>query len=142
VTPLLIDANLSPEIAVFLRVTLGLDAVHLKERGLAALPDGDVLLLAKQEGRVIVTCDLDFGEIYGRWERGRIGVIVLRLENQAPTSVNPVLARFFRHEAADINLATSLVVLDGKRTRVVSARLAAAPPCRQWASSLRPGRIR
>jgi predicted nuclease of predicted toxin-antitoxin system len=121
VTPLLFDANLSPEVAVFLNLTFGFDAVHLRTRGLAGLPDGDVLALAKREGRVIVTCDLDFGEIYRRWERGQIGVIVLRLENETPASVNPVLARFFRQEAANIDLATSLVVLDGNRTRVVSA---------------------
>lgn len=120
-TPLLIDANPSPDIAVFLNVTLGLDAVHLRTRGLAGLSDAEIVLLAKREGRVIVTCDLDFGEIYSRWERGKIGVIVLRLEDQAPTSVNPVLVRFFRQEAADIDLAMSLVVRDGKRTRVVAA---------------------
>lgn len=121
-TPLLIDANLSPDTAVYLRSALGFDAVHLRTLGLGELSDDEVVALAKREGRVVITFDLDYGEIYRRWESGHIGVILLRLEDQTASSVNGVLARFFRLEAAAIDIATSLVVLDGARTRVVTAQ--------------------
>lgn len=121
-TPVLLDANVSPEIEAFLNSTFGLDAVHLRTLGLGKLSDDEIVLLAQREGRVIVTFDLDFGEMYSRGERGRFGVVVLRLEDQSPSYVKRVLERFFRQEAADINLTSSLVVLDGSRTRVVDAR--------------------
>src|SRR5512144_2177385 len=43
---------------------------------------------AKREQRVIVTLDQDFGEIYYLRERGRVGVLVLRLRDQTVASVN------------------------------------------------------
>src|SRR5512144_2037746 len=76
---------------------------------------------AKREQRVIVTLDQDFGEIYYLRERGRVGVLVLRLRDQTVASVNRVLAAFFHTQAHDIDLDTSLVVLDEHQVRVVRA---------------------
>ena len=59
----LLDANISPETAEFLRTTLGLDAVALPREQLT-LKDPEIVALAKVQGRVIVTFDLDFGELY------------------------------------------------------------------------------
>lgn len=42
------------------------DAVHLRERGLARLPDEQVLELAFAESRILLTFDLDFGEMCSR----------------------------------------------------------------------------
>jgi predicted nuclease of predicted toxin-antitoxin system len=61
---LLLDANLSPETREHLVARHGLDVVDLITRRQAGLSDADVVALAKAEGRVIVTFDLDFGEIY------------------------------------------------------------------------------
>lgn len=121
-TPLLLDANLSPDTGTYLRTELAFDAIHLRTIGLGELSDDEVVTLAKREGRVIITFDLDYGEIYKRWERGQIGVILLRLEDQTSSSVNRVLDRFFRQDAPGIDLTSSLVILDEARTRVVGAR--------------------
>lgn len=121
-TPLLLDANLSPLSAHYLTSRFAFDVAHLRTLGLGELSDDEVVALARREGRTIVTFDLDFGDIYRRWERGRFGVILLRLDDQTSSAVNRVLDRFFRLEAANIDLVTSLVVLDGKRTRVVGPR--------------------
>jgi predicted nuclease of predicted toxin-antitoxin system len=41
----------------------GADAVHLRELGLQTLPDGQILAKAAEEDRVVLTFDLDFGDL-------------------------------------------------------------------------------
>jgi predicted nuclease of predicted toxin-antitoxin system len=118
--PFLLDANLSPETTSFLVAAFGIDVTDLMSRGLSHLRDIEVVELAKREGRVIITFDLDLGEIYHRKERGRLGVIMLRLNDQTIEAVNSVLDRFFRTQAATIPLERSLVVIDETRVRIVS----------------------
>ncbi len=116
----LLDANLSPETAQYLGATLGLDVLDLAGQGLGRLTDGAVVALAQRQQRVIITLDMDFGELYHRRERGRLGVIIHRLRDESIESVNAVLCRFFRGHAAEIDLARSLVVLDEARVRIRS----------------------
>jgi predicted nuclease of predicted toxin-antitoxin system len=118
VSKFLLDVNMSPETQAFLRETFGFDVIRSSP---PTLPDEDIVKLAKQEQRVVITQDLDFGEIYYLRERGRLGVIVLRLTDQTVESVNRVLATFFRAQAEAIPLSTSLVVIDEHHFRVVLA---------------------
>jgi predicted nuclease of predicted toxin-antitoxin system len=118
--PFLLDANLSPETRAFLVASFNLDVTDLVSLGLSHMRDVDVVELAKREGRVIITFDLDLGEIYHRKERGRLGVTILRLADQTIESVNNVLRRFFQTQAATIPLERSLIVVDESRIRVVS----------------------
>jgi predicted nuclease of predicted toxin-antitoxin system len=117
--PFLVDANLSPKLADFLVAEFGFDVESLRTLGLGHLPDVDVVELAKQQGRVIITLDDDFGEIYFRRERGNIGVIYLKVQDQANSVVTRVIERFFRTMDAEIDLARSLVVITEHRVRVV-----------------------
>ena len=41
----------------------GHDAVHLRDQGLHRLPDPEIFLKAAREERIVLTFDLDFGEI-------------------------------------------------------------------------------
>src|SRR5262249_16233728 len=118
--PFLLDANLSPETRVFLVESFGVDVTDLMSLGLSHLGDAEVVALAKREGRVIITFDLDLGEIYNRKERGQLGVIILRLTDQTLESDNSVLARFFESHASTIPLERTLVDVDETRVRVVS----------------------
>jgi predicted nuclease of predicted toxin-antitoxin system len=58
---------------------IGHDAVHVLNAGLADLPDREIFSYAAQEQRVLVTFDLDFGEIVGLAGDTSCGVILLRL---------------------------------------------------------------
>ncbi len=60
------------------------DAVHLREQGLIRLPDPEIAAKAAREGRVILTFDLDFGDILAVAGSEAPSVIVFRLPNQLP----------------------------------------------------------
>lgn len=91
---LLLDANISPETARFLR-SLGFSVKSLIEENLAGITDEQVVTLAEKERRVIITFDLDFGRIYHFKEQGKVGIVVLRLENQTVESQTPILRNSF-----------------------------------------------
>jgi predicted nuclease of predicted toxin-antitoxin system len=42
---------------------MGHDAVHLEELGLRTLPDADIFRMGQEEGRIVLTFDLDFADI-------------------------------------------------------------------------------
>ncbi len=89
----LLDANLSPLSAQFLR-NLGHDVLSLIESKQHHLKDPEVVRLAIEQERIILTFDQDFGEMYYHQQSGSFGVIVLRIHNQTVESVNRALQQF------------------------------------------------
>ena len=59
---LLVDMKLSPELAMLLR-DAGHDAVHVRDLRMQESPDERIFRRAAADGRIVLTCDLDFGEI-------------------------------------------------------------------------------
>jgi predicted nuclease of predicted toxin-antitoxin system len=119
VSTFLLDANLSPQTAAFLRETLGLDVVHQRDVLPGSPTDDEMVALAVRERRVIITFDTDFGEIHHFRGHGTLGVIQLQLRNQTVEAVNRVLARFFTHDAAGLDLDHSLVTIEEHQVRVL-----------------------
>ena len=115
---LLLDANLSPETREYLTETFLFDIIDLITENKSGLSDEEIVLLAKKEKRIIITFDLDFGEIYHFKEKGKMGVIVLRLEDQTVESVNKTLYKFFSSYAKNVNINKSLVVLRENKMRI------------------------
>lgn len=56
---LLLDENMSASVAVLLATEDGLDACHVRDRGLLGMPDHDVLERAYAEDRIVVTANVD-----------------------------------------------------------------------------------
>ena len=67
------------------------DVRHLSEDGLQRLPDQLILEKARGEKRLIITCDLDFGDLLALGAYASPSVILLRLQDQTPASVIPRL---------------------------------------------------
>lgn len=63
------------------------DAIHLLDENFQRLSDDLIFEKAKQEDRIILTFDLDFGEILSRLKAEHSSVIIFRLENQTPINV-------------------------------------------------------
>ena len=78
----------------------GEDAVHLRDEGLQKLPDSTIFEKGHSEGRVVLTFDLDFGEIAAFSHGLIVSVILFRLHNTRTPHVIQRLssALEFRHE--------------------------------------------
>ncbi len=70
----------------------GHDAMHLREEGLQRLPDAEILLKARQENRIILTMDLDFGTLLAIEQESFPSVILFRLDDERSRFVNERLA--------------------------------------------------
>ena len=83
----LADMGISPK-TVSLLNSLAHDAVHLKDQGLQRVFDSFILEKALNEGRVLLTHDLDFAELLAASGGKAPSVIVFRLRNMHPDRVN------------------------------------------------------
>jgi predicted nuclease of predicted toxin-antitoxin system len=69
------------------------EVVHLREQGLQRLPDQAIFEKASAEQRVLLTFDLDFGEIVALSRGAKTSVISFRLRNPRSVHVAARLAR-------------------------------------------------
>jgi predicted nuclease of predicted toxin-antitoxin system len=118
------------------------DAAHLRDEGLIGLPDCQILAKAVAESRVVLTFDLDFGDILAVARSEAPSVIIFRLRNQTPAAVNPRLFRVIAECAAEFASVAIIMVDDlGFRVRPATAhpalnlkRKATDPPLRDTTS--------
>ncbi len=83
----LANMGISPDTVTWLR-GLGYDAIHLDKEGLGRLPDSQILVRAHAEGYIVLTHDLDFGDLMAASGASAPSVIIFRLRNMRPDSVN------------------------------------------------------
>jgi len=111
----LADMGVNLQIVQWLRRN-GDDAIHLRDEGLQRLPDRNIFEKAFSEGRVILTFDLDFGEIAALSSGRIVSVILFRLHNTRTTHVLQRLqaALTFRPELEN----GAVIVVEETRCRV------------------------
>ena len=95
----------------------GHDATHLRDEGLQRLPNGGVFEKAIAESRVVVTFDLDFGEIVALSKGRKTGVILFRLRNTRTPFVIQRLSEVIS-ECADALMRGAIVIVEEARHRV------------------------
>src|SRR5438034_9728532 len=87
-----IDQNLPAEAAELL-VRAGYDALTVNDQKLGGAEDDRIAAICRDEGRALVTLDLDFADIRQYPQGNRAGVLVLRLAAQDKDHVLSVLQR-------------------------------------------------
>jgi predicted nuclease of predicted toxin-antitoxin system len=95
----------------------GHDAVHLRELGLQRLPDDDILVKAREEGRIVLTMDLDFGYLLAISADPLPSVVLFRLSDERAEFVNRRLASVLR-ESAEALAAGAIVSVSDTSIRV------------------------
>jgi len=86
-----LDENIPDSVRDVLR-SAGHDVVTVAEEDLLGASDDAVLRAAASEGRLLVTLDLDFGDILTHPPQSAAGIVVLRPHRQTPTLVRELAA--------------------------------------------------
>jgi predicted nuclease of predicted toxin-antitoxin system len=92
--------------------------MHQLTESQRGLSDEEVIQKARDEDRVVVTQDLDFGRLYYFHHRGQVGVIVMRLSRLTFAGMEARLREFLAKAAAESKpIDRALVVLEPHRHR-------------------------
>ena len=73
----------------------GFDAVHLNDEKLHALPDNLIIDKAIKEGRIILTADMDFGQLLAFNASKQVSVIQFRTSDFTPVNIQAKLELVF-----------------------------------------------
>jgi predicted nuclease of predicted toxin-antitoxin system len=109
----LVDMGLGVRVAEWLR-SEGHDAHHLDEVGLRRISDDEIFAKAAAEHRIIITTDLDFGEIVAHAHGTTVSAVVLGLARPRTTHVIDRLTKVIGE--------TGLALQDGAIVLVEQAR--------------------
>ena len=120
----LADAGVSSKTVEFLR-QLGHDAVHARTLGLQRSPDLELVDRAHADSSVVLTFDLDFGDILALGVLDKPSVILFRLADERPESVNRHLSTVLAERSAELE-SGALIPVEETQYRV--RRLPIGPP--------------
>ena len=113
---LLLDMNLPPSVANWLR-SEGHDAFHVRDLGLSGAPDSEIFARAAADGRIVVTFDLDFGEVARLLRDAGAGAILLRLRLTTRRHLQERLRAVLSTAAAALETG-AIVVAEDARIRI------------------------
>ena len=112
----LADMGVSIRVVEWLRNN-GHGAKHLREEGLHRMPNGEIFTKAIHENRIIMTFDLDFGEIVALSKGSKTSVILFRLHNTRTSHVIRRLSTVLKDTAKALEEG-AVVVVEESRHRV------------------------
>ena len=92
----------------------GYNVVHLREQGLHRLPDPDILDKALLENRIVLTFDLDFGDLLAVSHQNLPSVIIFRLRNPQPMAVTLRLLTILIERCEDLQAGVVLIIEEGR----------------------------
>lgn len=81
-----IDGNLPIEIAELLNAS-GFDASTVYHQNINGTPDNNLIIVCKDEGRILITLDTDFSDIRTYIPKENKGIILFRIQNQSKRNV-------------------------------------------------------
>jgi predicted nuclease of predicted toxin-antitoxin system len=109
----LADMGVALRVVEWLR-SEGHDASHLREEGLHRLPNGRIFEKAAAEHRILLTFDLDFGEIIALSGGQSVSVILFRLHNTRTPHVIDRLRTILKESASTLEQGAIIVVEESR----------------------------
>ena len=113
----LVDNALSPVVADKL-CEAGHEALHVRDRGMQSSTDGEILELARNEDRILVSADTDFGTLLALRRLAKPSVVIFRRTSGRRPQAQ---AGFLMDRLPDIREALgqgSMVVVEETRLRI------------------------
>jgi predicted nuclease of predicted toxin-antitoxin system len=111
----LVDMPVTPKAVVYLE-TAGHDAVHASSVGLSSASDTQILEVARAEGRVVITADLDYPRLIATARAPGPGIILFRGGSYSDKNMVRLLDRVLAR-ADRLELERSITVVDRSRIR-------------------------
>ena len=108
----LADMGISPKAVEFLQ-HLGHQAVHLQQHDLRRLKDSEILQKALQEGSIVLTHDLDLGDLLAASGADLPSVVIFRLRNMRPDNVNRYLVKIISQYPEAVEHGAIITVTEG-----------------------------
>ena len=103
------DAGISPRTVEFLREQ-GHDVVHVRDIGMQRAKDSEILELARSQDRIVLTVDLDFGDLLALGLRDKPSTIIFRLDDETAESVNTNLLTVLAQTESDLRDGALILV--------------------------------
>jgi len=95
----------------------GHEAKHLREERLHRIPNGEIFAKAISENRILITFDLDFGEILALSKREKVSIILFRLHDTRTSHLINRLSIVLEDSAEALGEG-AVVVVEESRHRV------------------------
>lgn len=112
---ILTDENLSPRVVAFLRQE-GINVRDTKEEQWHGKADEELLQIAYQEERFVLTHDADFGALAVNQGKPCYGILYLRLNNVKPSVIIHVWAELLQR---DLSITPKTIwVIEERRLRI------------------------
>lgn len=111
-----LDENLSPSLATLFSEA-GHEAHSVTEQNLGGRPDSEVVGACRRERRVLITLDLDFGNIQMYPPVEHSGIVVLRLSTQAHFAVEAAVKRVIALSSTE-RLSGALWIVEEGQVRI------------------------
>jgi len=112
----LADMGVSLRVVAWLRAG-GHDVVHLRDEGLHKLPNGSIFEKGTRERRIVLTFDLDFGEVIACSAMDFTSVILFRMRNKRTPNVIDRLQHVLSVSAEALE-SGAIIVVEDTRHRV------------------------
>jgi predicted nuclease of predicted toxin-antitoxin system len=113
---LLLDMNLAPQWCGVL-AREGFEAVHWSTVGDGRATDSAIMAWARDNGRVVVTHDLDFGALLAATQADGPSVVQIRAQDALPDALAQLLVAALHQHETDLDTG-ALVVVDQAKARV------------------------
>jgi len=123
----LLDVCVDVRVAEWLRGQ-GRDATHLRDEGLQRLRNGAIFEKVVKEGRILLTHDLDFGEIMATSKGFRPAIILFRLRDTRYVRIVERFSSILMQSAEVLGGGEVVIIVEETRHRIRRFPDASNPP--------------
>ncbi|MBS1531902.1 MAG: DUF5615 family PIN-like protein [Bacteroidetes bacterium] len=97
---------------------IGYDAIHLSDEGLNKLSDTQIIEKAVSENRIILTADVDFGQLLAFKRSSPTSVIQFRIFDLTPENIIPKLELIFDRFLEELSRAPVIITVQEHKIRL------------------------